>query len=235
MIISRWALPQCVPSPYARPPSSPSNFHTRHPHPASLHRSFAAERSTSPFPSTTCALFMCLPGVCPRAFPDLHSPLTTRHSPLPPSSLRINRACRRQDLQTKGVQRRKFFRINTCKSVSKQRTYNSHNPFRINTYKKHGGGGIKPTRRKPKIWARASWFRRKRCLRVMKWRWRWTRMGFLSPFFAAQEARRARPGLRFEAGAAEITAQALRRLRASRSACVTERFSRLLAQRFGGL
>ena len=33
----------------------------------------------------------------------------------------------------------KSFRINTCKSVSKQRTYTPRNPFRINTYKKQRG------------------------------------------------------------------------------------------------
>src|SRR6266478_2566313 len=35
-----------------------------------------------------------------------------------------------------------LFRINTCKSVSKQTTLTS---FRINTYEKRGGGGIVPT------------------------------------------------------------------------------------------
>src|SRR3989442_6554018 len=35
------------------------------------------------------------------------------------------------------------FRINTCKSVSKQMTLT---PFRINTYEKHGAGGGSPQR-----------------------------------------------------------------------------------------
>ncbi len=51
--------------------------------------------------------------------PRFFSPLATRHSPLPPDGFSIS------------------FRINTCKSVSKQTTLT---PFRINTYEKHGEG-----------------------------------------------------------------------------------------------
>jgi hypothetical protein len=54
--------------------------------------------------------------------PKFFSPLATRHSPLALTP----------------------FRINTCKSVSKQTTLSS---FRINTYEKHrGGGGPSPPR-----------------------------------------------------------------------------------------
>src|SRR5713226_7689690 len=49
--------------------------------------------------------------------PDTHHPLLTTHSPLT------------------------TFRINTCKSISKQRTLT---PFRINTYAKQGEGGGAP-------------------------------------------------------------------------------------------
>jgi hypothetical protein len=87
-------------------------------------------RSASPLPATlTHSLsrnpFPCHSyantrdrGVTPA--PRFFSPLTTRHSPL-------------QFLNT--------FKINTCKSVSKQRT---SSPFRINTYEKPGGRGRAP-------------------------------------------------------------------------------------------
>ncbi len=55
--------------------------------------------------------------------PKSSSPLATRHSPLPLTP----------------------FRINTCKSVSKQRTLTS---FRMNTYEKQGEGGY-PRRYRP--------------------------------------------------------------------------------------
>ncbi len=53
--------------------------------------------------------------------PGFFPPLATRHSPLPPDRSSIS------------------FRINTCKSVSKQTTLTS---FRINTCEKPGGGGV---------------------------------------------------------------------------------------------
>ena len=57
--------------------------------------------------------------------PKFFSPLATRHSPLPLTP----------------------FRINTCKSVSKQTTLTS---FRINTYEKRGEGGpLSPTTHRP--------------------------------------------------------------------------------------
>jgi hypothetical protein len=57
--------------------------------------------------------------------PKFFSPLATRHSPLALTP----------------------FRINTCKSVSKQTTLTS---FRINTYEKHRGGGpLSPTTHRP--------------------------------------------------------------------------------------
>jgi hypothetical protein len=55
--------------------------------------------------------------------PKSSSPLVTRHSPLPLTT----------------------FRINTCKSASKQRTLT---PFRMNTYEKQGEGGY-PRRYRP--------------------------------------------------------------------------------------
>ena len=42
----------------------------------------------------------------------------------------------------------KSFRMNTCKSVSKQRTLTS---FRMNTYKKHGGEGVTPCKVKVQL------------------------------------------------------------------------------------
>jgi len=54
--------------------------------------------------------------------PRFFSALATRHSPLPPDGFSIS------------------FRINTCKSVSKQTTLT---PFRINTYEKHREGGVR--------------------------------------------------------------------------------------------
>src|SRR5260370_6524303 len=48
----------------------------------------------------------------------------------------------------------KPFRMNTCKSVSKQRTLTT---FRINTYEKRGGGGVPNTPRRASAVISATW------------------------------------------------------------------------------
>jgi hypothetical protein len=80
------------------------------PFPATLTHSL----SRNSFPCHSCA--NTRDGGAP--LPKFFSPLANRHSPL-------------QFLNT--------FRINTCKSESKQRT---SSPFRINTYEKLGGGAV---------------------------------------------------------------------------------------------
>ncbi len=73
--------------------------------------------SVSPLPATLTHSVSRKSFPCHSYAPKFFSPLATRHSPLALTT----------------------FRINTCKSVSKQTTLTS---FRINTYEKHRGGGL---------------------------------------------------------------------------------------------
>jgi len=95
-------------------------------------------RSTDPPTLLECAL----PGsqtipACPRwqVYPPRHDPCLPRASRGWPSLPRAHLADSCKNTKTATLT---TFRINTCKSVSKQRTLT---PFKINTYGKRGEGG----------------------------------------------------------------------------------------------